>query len=75
MGDKLVLQASPTQALAAVDANGMVTLQHVAAGPYLKFDDGTAGELLLCGAAIKYSSFKGAAPGAPKCSECARLDA
>jgi hypothetical protein len=75
MSGKITLQAAPTQRMADVDANGFVTEQHVAAGPYLKFADGTNGELLLCGAAINYSTFKGAAPGAHECAECKRLDA
>jgi len=75
MSGKVVLQASDTQPMADTDAQGKVTEQHVAAGPYLRFADGSSGELLLCGKAINYSTFNGAVLNAPPCAECERRDA
>lgn len=74
MGHKDVIRVTDAQPLALVDETGLLTHQHIAAGPYLRFADGAAGELLLCGAAIRYDLHTGTLPGAPMCKACEERD-
>jgi predicted transcriptional regulator len=52
-----------------VDANGLATEQHIA-----DHHVGTHGELTLCGVYIDYNTWKGTAPGAPRCDTCEGRD-
>ena len=56
----------------AVDENGLATHQHVASHHVNGVPGGA--ELTLCGVLIVYSTWKGAAPDAPMCEPCERLD-
>lgn len=73
MSGKVVIPMT-TYTEAPVDAAGLVTERHRAAGPYVETPEGS-GVLLLCGAVIIYAKHKGDAPDAPECETCKSLDA